>query len=75
MNIDKFEANFVDGEYVFDRLPNQGEVESSYRSNGFTYTPNRIQYHDTLFIIYCNHELNEHEFQKLNEDWRRFCPH
>ncbi len=75
MNIDKFEANFKDGEYHFSKLPNHGGIEPSYRSNGFTYTPNRIEYHDTLFIIYCNHELNEHEFQKLNEDWRRFCPH
>ncbi|WP_171492350.1 hypothetical protein [Acinetobacter nosocomialis] len=64
----------MDDEYVFIKLPNTQYMVNGYRSNGFTYTPNKIPYHDSIFIIYCNHDLNDYELKKLEEDWRKFCP-
>lgn len=74
MKVDLFQADFIDDEFHFTLLPYDGSIPNEYRSNGFTYTPNEITYHDTRFFLYCNHDLNVYELKKLAEDWHKYCP-
>lgn len=75
MKIDQFQADFEDDDFKFTPLPNHSAISSGYTSNGFTYTPNKIQYNDTIFLIFCNHLLNPEELEKLKHDWKIYCPH
>ncbi len=75
MKIELFQADIVDDEYNFTKLPYTGSVPREYRSNGFTYTPNDISYHDTKFFIYRNKILNASERKDLEDEWRRYCPY
>lgn len=74
MKIKLFQADFIEGEYKFFELPYDGSIPPSYRSNGLTYVPHEIPYHDTRFFIYSNHEPNDAELKKLEADWRKYCP-
>ena len=75
MKIELFKADIVNDEYSFTKMPYTGSVPTEFRSNGFTYTPNEIRYHDTRFFVYSNKILNASERQGLENDWRRYCPH
>jgi len=74
MKTELYQAIFVEDEYKFSPLPNDGSIPNEYRSNGYTYTPNEISYDDSKYLIYCNHELNDYEKKKLELDWTN-CPY
>lgn len=75
MKIKLFKAEIDDdGDYVFSPIPYTGSVPNDFRSNGFTYTPIEVRYHDTRFFLYSNKILNPVERKDLEDGWRRYCP-